>query len=93
MDFARTLSERDAFLDCFDGLQARQFATRYAMACGVTKGVQSQKKMPRDVKAGRETNGKTTTWSQGELLGAGTVFLVALVVYSWTLAPTGYSDR
>src|SRR5262245_49202398 len=88
MDFARKFSERDASPDCFDGLQARQFATRYAMARGVTKGVQSQKQMPRDVKAVRETNGKTISWSQGELLCAGAVFVVALVVYSWTLAPT-----
>jgi hypothetical protein len=44
--------------------------------------------MPRDVKSVRETSAKTTSWFQAELLCAGTVFLVALVVYSWTLAPT-----
>jgi len=58
------------------------------MARGVTKGAQSQKQIPRDVKSAREASAKTTSWSQAELLCAGAVFLVALVVYSWTLAPT-----
>ena len=58
------------------------------MARGLTKGRRSQKQMPRDVKSVRETSAKTTSWFQAELLCAGTVFLVALVVYSWTLAPT-----
>src|SRR5262245_49838015 len=58
------------------------------MARGVTKGVQSQKQMSREVKPARETNAKTTSGSQAELLCAATVFLVALVVYSRTLAPT-----
>jgi len=58
------------------------------MARGVTKGVQSQKQMSREVKPARETNAKTTSGSQAELLCAAAVFLVALVVYSRTLAPT-----
>jgi len=58
------------------------------MARGVTKGAQSQKQMPRDVKSTRETSGKMISWSRAELLCAGAVFLVALVVYGWTLAPT-----
>src|SRR5215471_12891795 len=58
------------------------------MARGVTKGVQSQKQMSREVKPARETNAKTTSGSQAELLCAIAVFLVALVTYSWTLAPT-----
>src|SRR6516162_5939415 len=57
------------------------------MARGVTKGAQSQKQMRRDVKSARETSAKTT-WCPPEWLCAGAVFLVALVVYSWTLAPT-----
>jgi Protein of unknown function (DUF2723) len=36
----------------------------------------------------REANGAKSFSSQAELLCAGAVFLVALVVYSWTLAPT-----
>jgi hypothetical protein len=58
------------------------------MARGVTKGAQSQKQMPRDIKSTRETSATTTSWSQTELLCAGTVFVIALIVYSWTLAPT-----
>src|SRR5262245_395245 len=58
------------------------------MARGMTKGAQSQKQMPRDVKSARETSAKTTSRAQLELVCAGAVFLVALVVYSWTLAPT-----
>ena len=58
------------------------------MARGVTKGAQFQKQIPRDVKSARETSARTTSSSQAELLYAGAVFVVALVVYSWTLAPT-----
>ena len=58
------------------------------MARGVPKGAQSQKQMARDVKSPRDTSAKATSWSQAELLCAGSVFVVALVVYSWTLAPT-----
>src|SRR6266481_1473669 len=35
-----------------------------------------------------EANGAGSFFSQAELVCAGAVFLVALVVYSWTLAPT-----
>jgi len=58
------------------------------MAHGVTKGTQSPKQVPRDVKSARETSTKKTLWPEVELLCAGAVFLVALVVYGWTLAPT-----
>jgi hypothetical protein len=58
------------------------------MARGVTKGAQSQKQIPRDVKSVRGESAKATSWCQVELLCGGAVFLVALVVYSWTLAPT-----
>ena len=58
------------------------------MAGGVTKGAQSQKQTPRDLKSAHGTSAKATSWSQTELLYAGAVFLVALVVYGWTLAPT-----
>jgi len=58
------------------------------MARGVTKGAQSQKQMPRDIKSARETSATTTSWSQTELLCASAVFVVALAVYSWMLAPT-----
>ena len=58
------------------------------MARGVTKSAQSQRQMARDVKSPRDTNAKATSSSQAELFCAGAVFLVALVVYTWTLAPT-----
>ena len=58
------------------------------MARGVTKGAQSQQKVPRDVKSGRGTSASTIFSPQAQLLCAGAVFLVALVIYSWTLAPT-----
>ncbi|KAG0505930.1 MAG: hypothetical protein Udaeo_06960 [Candidatus Udaeobacter sp.] len=48
--------------------------------------VQRQKETIR--KPVREANGARPFSSQAELLCAGAVFLVALVVYSWTLAPT-----
>jgi len=57
------------------------------MVRGVTKSAQSQKQMPRGAKSAHETSARTTSrfW---ELIRAGAVFVVALVVYSWTLAPT-----
>jgi hypothetical protein len=58
------------------------------MARGVTKGAQTQKQTPPDAKSTRETSAKTTSCFWAELVCAGAVFLVALVVYSWTLAPT-----
>ena len=48
--------------------------------------VQRQKETIR--KSVSEANGPRQVASQAELLCAGTVFLVALLVYSWTLAPT-----
>jgi len=74
--------------DRIHGLRGPNFATRYAMARGVTKGAQSQKKIPREVKSARGTSAITIFSPQAELLCAGAVFLVALVVYSLTLAPT-----
>src|SRR5256885_11121879 len=57
------------------------------MAHGVTKGAQSPRQMSREGKSAREPSGRTISWSHAELVCAGAVFLVALVVYSWTLAP------
>ena len=82
------VSGRDASSHGFHRLRESNFATRYAMARGVTKGAQSQKQMPRDVKFTHGTNPRITSLSRTELLCAGAVFLVALVIYSWTLAPT-----
>jgi Protein O-mannosyl-transferase TMEM260-like len=48
--------------------------------------VQRQKEAIR--KPVREANGTRPFFSRAELVCAGAVFLVALVVYSWTLAPT-----
>src|SRR6266481_2566398 len=58
----------------------RQMARRPA------SNVQRQKETIR--KPVREANGARPFSSQAELVCAGAVFLVALVVYSWTLAPT-----
>src|SRR2546429_2630878 len=58
----------------------RQMARRSA------SNVQRQKETIR--KPVREANGARPFSSQAELVCAGAVFLVALVVYSWTLAPT-----
>jgi len=58
------------------------------MARRVTRGAQSQKQIPCKPKFAHEGSAKTRSWSHAELLCAGAVFLVALVVYSWTLAPT-----
>src|SRR6266699_5321420 len=58
----------------------RQMARRPA------SNVQRQKETIR--KPVREANGTRPFSSQAELVCAGAVFLVALVVYSWTLAPT-----
>ena len=56
------------------------------MARRPASNVQRQKETIR--KPVREANGTRPFSSQAELLCAGAVFLVALVVYSWTLAPT-----
>jgi hypothetical protein len=58
------------------------------MARRVTKGAQSQKQIPRELRVARAESAKTGSWSHAELLCAGAVFLVALVLYGWTLAPT-----
>ena len=84
----RALSDRDAYLHPFDGLRELNFATRYGMARGVTKGAQSQKQIPRVVKSARETSATTTLWPHAEVICAAAVLLVALALYSWTLAPT-----
>jgi tetratricopeptide (TPR) repeat protein len=39
-------------------------------------------------KSAQPTNSRTTSLAAAQLLCAGTVFLVALLLYSWTLAPT-----
>jgi transmembrane protein TMEM260 (protein O-mannosyltransferase) len=45
--------------------------------------------MPRDVKSPRDTGAKaTSSWYQPEVVCAGAVFLVALITYTWTVAPT-----
>src|SRR5882724_7095999 len=53
----------------------KEFARRSAMARGASNE-QFQK------------NTGTISWSRAELLCGGTVFLAALLLYSWTLAPT-----
>src|SRR5439155_11834540 len=58
----------------------RQMARRPAT------NVQRQKETMR--KPVREANATRPFCSQAELLGAGAVFIVALLLYSWTLAPT-----
>ena len=55
------------------------------MARRTESNVQRQKETIR--KPVREANGARPFSSQAELVCAGAVFLVALVVYSWTLAP------
>src|SRR5438876_318027 len=60
------------------------------MARRASSNTQSQKEMtPRTAsKPVREANARTISWSPAELLCAAAVFLAALVVYIWTLAPT-----
>ncbi len=58
------------------------------MAGGLTKGAQRQKQMLREVKSAHETNARTISWSRAELLCAGAVFVVAILLYTVTLAPT-----
>ena len=78
----------DARIRGFHGLRESNFATRYAMARGPTKGAQSQKQMRREVKSAGDASAGTASWAHPELLCAGAVFLIALLLYSWTLAPT-----
>jgi hypothetical protein len=58
------------------------------MARGVRKGAQSQKQIPQGVKSAPQTNATTTFWPQAEVICVTAVFLIALALYSWTLAPT-----
>src|SRR5882757_11093244 len=58
------------------------------MARGLTKGAQSQKQIPCEVKSARETNVRMISRSQAELLCAAAVFVVAALLYTLTLAPT-----
>src|SRR5262249_58238442 len=79
-------ARKPSFLD--PGLRELNFARRYAMARGLTKGAQSQKQMPRELKSARETSARTFSWSWTELLCVGVMFVVALLLYTLTLAPT-----
>lgn len=81
----RRLSQ-SSFLD--RGLRELNFARRYTMAHDLRKGSQFQKQMPREVKSAHETSARTFSWSRSELLCSGVVFVIALVTYSRTLAPT-----
>ena len=58
------------------------------MARGFTKDAQSQKQISREVKSAPETNVRMISRSWAELLCAGAVFVVTLLLYTWTLAPT-----
>ena len=58
------------------------------MARGLTKGAQSQKQILRGANSARETNVKVISRSWAELLCAGAVFAIALLLYTLTLAPT-----
>ena len=56
------------------------------MARKPSSNVQPRKELP--LKPAREANATTVFSSRRELLCAGAVFVVALLLYSWTLAPT-----
>src|SRR5437016_11618446 len=58
------------------------------MTWGVTKVRQSRDKIARDVKSIGEANSGKRFGSRTELLCSGAVFLVALLLYTLTLAPT-----
>ena len=58
------------------------------MARGFTKDAQSHRQISREVKSAPETNVRMISRSWAELLCAGAVFVVALLLYTWTLAPT-----
>jgi hypothetical protein len=58
------------------------------MVRGFTKGTESRKQIARDAKSAREANSGKVFSSRTELFCAGAVLLVALLLYSWTLAPT-----
>src|SRR5215471_7328175 len=58
------------------------------MARGFTKDAQSHRQISREVKSAPETNVRMISRSWAELLCAGAVCVVALLLYTWTLAPT-----
>jgi tetratricopeptide (TPR) repeat protein len=58
------------------------------MAGGLTKRAQSQRQISRDVKSAHVANVGRISWVQAELFCAGAVFVVALLLYTFTLAPT-----
>src|SRR5262249_32716694 len=72
-------------------LQQRKFARPYAMAGGHSKDRQPRKQRTLE-KAMRSRvaskRGRPASLSWAALLCAGIVFLAALFLYSWTLAPT-----
>jgi transmembrane protein TMEM260 (protein O-mannosyltransferase) len=58
------------------------------MVRGFTKGTEPRKEIARDVRSAREANSGRGFSSRTELFCAGAVFLVALLLYTLTLAPT-----
>jgi len=56
------------------------------MARRLSSSAQFKKEMVS--KAVRNTDARMVSWSRAELLCAGAVFFLALLLYSWTLAPT-----
>src|SRR5437764_6726993 len=76
----------DASTHRFDGCRYASLRDDRQMALRRASHVQRQKEAIR--KPLPAANGTTPLSSQAEVLCAGAVFLVALVVYSWTLAPT-----
>lgn len=76
-------------------LQDYEFARRYAMARGLSKNTQDLKGAMRQNVATSESTSKSAPTNlrisplpSVELFCAAIVFLVALLLYSWTLAPT-----
>src|SRR2546421_3791699 len=87
VNFARSaMRPRIAFMVC----SKASLRDDTQMARRASSNTQSQKEMtPRTAsKPVREANARTISWSPAELLCAAAVFLAALVVYIWTLAPT-----
>ena len=58
------------------------------MARGLSKQMQPQKPTTREVNLARETLAVRISWSMVEIVCAGAVFVVALLTYTLTLAPT-----
>jgi hypothetical protein len=58
------------------------------MARGLSKRMQAKKRTTREVKPALETHAAKISWSAVEILCAGAVFFVALLLYTFTLAPT-----